>query len=153
MTISIFPADKKFRKQVIITTIICLPLCVIVYYLVSEYFRFNLQLNDPKTATHRAKNLIFYVAIINGAISSLLAAYLVLISFKIFRHNQFPTPDMRVIKDTKIKTGTRAKLIGFLLIIVAVLALSSNYLLYDQFMKLNSMLAEALKEYQPIILQ
>ena len=47
---------------------------------------------------------------------TLTGIYLLVIAFRALKAGRYPPPGMKVIKDTRIKTGTAAKTMAYLLI-------------------------------------
>jgi len=144
----IVKADKKFRVQVFITMLILLPFCALLYY----YFHQNLQkiafIENPEEGMARVQNLIFWVASTNALISSVLATYLMLLVVRTLINGQYPPPGMRVIKDTNIRSGIKAKLMAALLSFSAIVALSTNLMMYYLHQTISDLLAEIIQNQQ-----
>lgn len=141
----ILPADKKFKKQVIITLLITLPCCFVMFYLFSEYILYLLNSYNGIILITKINHLLFWIAIAIAVISSSLATYLILRAVKIFKSKQFPPPGMRVIRDTKIYTGKRAKWVGCMFVATALFVLSVNLIMYYQHHVLNNLMAQIIQ--------
>jgi hypothetical protein len=142
MNNTIVPADKKFRKQVVITLVIALPVCMGIFYGFKLYFLQFSSGPDVTLLIHRVQSMIFWIWIANGVISAWLSTRLVLWAVKTFQFNQFPPPGVRVIRDTKIKTGKSARMLGLLLIIAALIVLSTNLVLFFLHQTINDLIAQ-----------
>ena len=51
-----------------------------------------------------------------GLLITLTGGYLLLIAFRALKAGRYPPPGMKVIKDTRVKTGPQAKIMAYLLI-------------------------------------
>jgi len=140
----VLPADQKFRKKVIITLFIALPVGIGLLYGFWIYFHHvSTDTNIPRLIT-RMQTLIFWIAVVNVFVSSFLCLYLVFMSMKTFKFKMFPPPGTRVIYDTKIRTGRSAVIFGILLIAAALLVLSTNMLMYFLHHILNGLMRQVM---------
>jgi hypothetical protein len=140
MSDMILTADKKFRKQIIITLAIALPVCVAIFYDFRFYILKIPNGSDAAWLIKQVKSIIIWVSIANGAVSAWLSTRLILMAIHTFKSRRFPPPGMRVIRDTKIQTGRRAKVYGCLLIAAALFVLSTNLVLFFLHQKINGLM-------------
>ena len=70
MSDTIIPADKKFRKQVLLTLAIALPVCVGVFYGFKLYFYKLSTGSDAAGFIDQVQSVIFWISVVNGAISA-----------------------------------------------------------------------------------
>jgi hypothetical protein len=142
MSNGIITADKKFRKQVVVTLAIALPVCVGVFFAFKLYFHKVPAGSSAAGLIDRVQWIIFWISIVNGVISAWLSTRLIFISIKTFKFNQFPPPGVRVIRDTKIRTGHQARILGMMLIVAAIVVLSTNLVMYHLHQILNDLMRQ-----------
>mgnify|MGYP006301148669 CR=1 FL=1 len=81
---------------------------------------------DPDAAIQKIKGLIVGIIAVNAVLSSVFGLYFVVLAVRVFRSGQFPPPGMKVIRDTLLRTGNKARMAGVILSGAAVLVLSTN---------------------------
>jgi hypothetical protein len=140
MNDTIIAADKKFRRQIIITLAVALPVCLGIFYGFKLYFLKIPAGSDVTWLIKKVNKVILWVWVANGAISAWLSTRLAIMSMNTFKSQRFPPPGMRVIRDTKICTGRKAKIHGFLLIAAALLVLSTNLALFFLHQKIHDLM-------------
>lgn len=136
----IIPADKKLRKQVIIGILVFALVGGILIYFMFDYFEACKALahNHPELAILRIRKFLVIVMIVNALVSSALGIYFISLAIKVFRTESYPPEGMRVIRDTKLVIGKRAKQMAFGFVLIAMTALSTNlmmgyiYLIFNQ---------------------
>jgi len=133
MTDQFLPANKKYKKQVILTIIIALPVAVASFYLHTNYMHTMSSELSRTDFIEKLKVINFWILIMNAIISIGVSAYLLSLATKIIKYEMYPPPGMRLIKRTKISTGKQAKLIGALFIFSALITLSTNALLIHRY--------------------
>ena len=114
----IIPADKGLRKKTIILIIgIVLAVMIVGPYL-SGYLADLRQegVERPKSAYPRMITLMKWVLGSAALGITLAGAYLLIIAFRSLKAGRYPPPGMKVIRDTRIKTGRQAKIMAYLLI-------------------------------------
>ena len=121
-TDEIILADKGLRKKTIILVIGI----VLAAMLLGPYFNGyladlrqegeeRLDLACPKIIT-----LMKWVLGSAALLITLTGAYLLVIAFRALKAGRYPPPGMKVIKDTRVKTGRQAKIMAYLLIFNSV---------------------------------
>lgn len=84
---------------------------------------------EPDAAIQKIKGLIVGIIAVNAVLSSVFGLSFVLLAVRVFRSGQFPPPGMKVIRDTVLRTGRKAKAAGAVLSGAAVLVLSTNLII------------------------
>jgi uncharacterized protein YpmB len=121
MNQDIVRADKEFRKRFIIFLVIIVIVFVATILSMKSYLDQIAQLTreNPDLA---AKKVIFLLKWWMG-LGSLpilgLGVYQILLARRVLKSGQFPPPGMKVVRDTKIKTGGRAKKVAISLIVLS----------------------------------
>jgi hypothetical protein len=111
MNQDIVPADKELRKKFIIFIVLVTILAILIEPYVKGYIE-QIEKLSPKDPELAFKKSMFILKIALGFVSILLLSmgvYLVLLSRKILRSGQYPPPGMRVIRDTRLRTGGQAR--------------------------------------------
>jgi hypothetical protein len=114
----IIPADKGFRKKTIILVIgIVLAVMIVGPYL-SGHLADLRELGEkkPELAYSKTNTLMKWILGSAGLLITLTGGYLLLIAFRALKAGRYPPPGMKVIKDTRVKTGPQAKIMAYLLI-------------------------------------
>ncbi|QTA93714.1 hypothetical protein [Desulfonema magnum] len=139
----IIPADKKLRKQTIVALLICIPIGLFLIQSLSAYIEEfeSLIATDIELATVKIKKLLTIITVINAIFSSALALHLSSLAIKILKSGCYPPPGMRVIKDTPLQIGKKAKNIGTALIFTALLILSTNIILWYVHVMLDQLIS------------
>jgi len=144
MADNIIPADKGFRKKIILFLIFV----TMVLIIMEPHFQRHLDQieqqsqKDPELAFKQTMGVFKFCM---GFVSLLLLCvgiYLILLARRTSKSGQYPPPGMKVIRDTRIRTGAEAKSITVLMfsssvifIIFAFLVLYSPWALESKFMK------------------
>jgi hypothetical protein len=107
----IVPADKELRKKFIIFIVSVTILAIIIEPYIKGYLEQIEQLSskDPELAF---KKSMFILKVALGLVSLLLLSmgvYFILLARKTLRSGQYPPPGMKVIRETRIRTGTQTK--------------------------------------------
>ena len=117
----IIPADKELRKKFIIFIVLVTIVAIIIEPYIKGYLDQIEQLSskDPEIAF---KKSMFILKVALGLVSLLLLSmgvYFVLLARKTLRSGQYPPPGMRVIRDTRLRTGTQAKRVAISFIVLS----------------------------------
>lgn len=126
-------ADKDLKKKVVIGIVLfgILGMGMIqgmIFYL--EELK-SLATTDLESAIDRLKNVLMAVAVINAFISIGVGWHLVRIAVRTWKTERYPPEGMRVVKDTKVKTGSKAKGVAVVgLVLAVVVILSTNLSLW-----------------------
>jgi hypothetical protein len=113
----IIPADKGLRKKTIILVIgIVLAVMIVGPYL-SGYLADLRQegIERPESTYPRMIALMKWVLGSAALGITLTGAYLLIIACRSLKAGRYPPPGMKVIKDTRVKTGRQAKIMAYLL--------------------------------------
>ena len=114
----IIPADKGLRRKTIILVIgIVLAVMIGGPYL-SGYLADLRQegVERPELAYPKMITLMKWVLGSAALLITLTGVYLLVIAFRSLKAGRYPPPGMKVIKDTRVKTGRQAKIMAYLLI-------------------------------------
>ena len=117
----IVPADKEFRKRFIVFLILILIVFSVTILSVKSYLdqmgelrRENLGLAGKKAVLL----LKWWMGL--GSLPILgLAVYQIILARRILQSGRFPPPGMKMIRDTKIQTGAKAKKVAISLIVLS----------------------------------
>jgi cytochrome bd-type quinol oxidase subunit 2 len=123
MDTDVIPADKALRKKVILFLIIVVLTSLVLEPHFKAYMDQLSQLSkeDPDLALEKTMLLlkwslrVVFVALVG------MGAYLILLARRTLRSDQYPPPGMRVIRDTRLRTGNQAKKAAISLIVLAAL--------------------------------
>lgn len=124
----ILEADPAYRRKMVLALIVLAVLggaALIITKSVLDGIE-ALAAVDPDAAIQKIKRLIVGIIAVNAVLSSVFGLYFVLLAVRVFRSGQFPPPGMKVIRDTLLRTGKKAKIAGAVLSGAAVLMLSTN---------------------------
>ena len=133
MNQDIVPADKNLRKKFFIF----LGLSVIAVLIIVPYFNEYIEQikqafkENPEVAF---KKSMFVLKASLGFVSLLLlmtGVYFIILARRTLRSGQYPPPGMRVIRDTRLRTGTQAKRAAISLIVLScILIILAFFFLY-----------------------
>jgi len=114
----IIPADKGLRNKTIILVIgIVLSAMILIPYLNSYLADLRQEGEErPELAYPKMITLMKWVLGSAALGITLTGVYLLVIAFRALKAGRYPPPGMKVIKDTRIKTGRQAKTMAYLLI-------------------------------------
>jgi hypothetical protein len=124
----ILEADPAYRRKMVLALIVLAVLCGAALILTKSVLDGieALAAVDPNAAIQKIKGLIVGIIAINAVLSSVFGLYFVLLAIRVFRSDQFPPPGMKVVRDTVLRTGKKARTAGVILSGAAVLVLSTN---------------------------
>lgn len=126
----IIKADKKYRKRILLVALI---LVIIGFFLIQYLQTLSNKLSTlaekfPERVIREAVNSFKVIFFVMFLLSLGFCIYLYRLGTSILKSGQFPLPGMKVIKDTKLETGEKAKSKGRLLQIMSVLFLMMSIL-------------------------
>jgi MFS family permease len=129
----IIPADKGLRKKTIILIIGIFLAAMILGTYLNGYLA-DLRLEGEERPELVYPKLITLMKWFLGSAAigiTLTGVYLLVIAFRTLKAGRYPPPGMKVIKDTRIKTGKPAKIRAYLLLFnsVAIIVLIGVVLL------------------------
>jgi MFS family permease len=118
----IIPADKGLRKKTIILIIGIVLVAMVVGPYVNGYLADLRQegVERPELAHSKMITLMKWVLGSAALLITLTGVYLLVIAFRALKAGRYPPPGMKVIKDTRVKTGRQAKIMAYLLIFNSV---------------------------------
>ena len=128
VTPEMFPADPTLRRELTLVVIL-LALIAAVYfgYLLAEIERVRAaEAPDPSGLL---AHLQWMSVGLVGVVSAFLI-YLLSTAIKVFSSDQFPPPGARVLSDTPIRRGLRARLIAITGVILGLLSLAAALYVY-----------------------
>jgi low temperature requirement protein LtrA len=126
MNQDLLPADKEFRKRFIIFLV----LVVIVFAVAILSMKNYLDQMAPLTRENPdlgAKKVILLLKwwLGLGSLPILgLGLYQILLARRVLKSGQFPPPGMKVVRDTKIRTGNKAKKTAIALIVLSSIVIA-----------------------------
>ena len=133
MNQGVVQADKNLRKKFIIF----LGLTMIAVLLIVPYFNDYIEQikqiskENPELAF---KKSMFMLKLTLGIVSFLLlmtGVYFIILARRTFKSGQYPPPGMRMIRKTKLRTGTQAKKAALSLIVLScILIILAFFFLY-----------------------
>jgi len=106
----IISADKELRTKVLLGILLfSLAAAVLISAMASQVREITAIANlDPERALNNLKRLLILAASVNAATTIPLGAYFIWLALRILRHRRYPPQDMRVIRDTRLRTGRKA---------------------------------------------
>lgn len=144
MNQGIVPADKGLRKKIVLFLVFV----TIVFIIIEPYFEGYLDQIDQqsqKDPEFAFRELMFVFKLSMGVVSLLLLTmgfYLLLLARRISKSGRYPPPGIKVIRDTRVRTGDKAKSITMLtivssgiLILIAFLSLCIPWAFEEVFQK------------------
>jgi len=122
---TVIPADTRLRTQVIVwgTCTLVLGLACILYLNTYLDALTALHTAAPQLAAEQIQRLFFLLAIGIALLTGLLAGIVSYLAVRVLKAGQYPPPGMRVIRDTKLKTGREAKFTAIIAMTLTALAL------------------------------
>jgi len=121
MDTDLIPADKALRKKfVIFLVIIVLTSVTLEPHLKAYMDQINqLSKEDPALALKKTMLLLKWSLRVVSLALLVMGVYLILLARRTLRSGQYPPPGMRVIRDTRLRTGNQAKRAAVSLITLA----------------------------------
>ena len=136
MSQDIVRADKEFRKRFVLFLMLIVIVFVVTIVSMKSYLDQMEQLRreDPGLAGKKVVLLLKWWMGLGSLPVLGLAVYQIILARRILKSGRFPPPGMKVIRDTKIQTGAKAKKVAISLIalssIIIVIILFLVYLPY-----------------------
>ena len=157
MNQEIVRADKKFKKQFIVFLALIIIVFVVLFILLKNYLDQTVQ-QSRESPDLLFRNVIYllkwWTAV--GAVPILgFWVYQLLLARRIWMSGQYPPPGVKVIRDTKIQTGVKAKrravsiiVLSSLIFAMTLLLIYSPYILEKRLSKERTIY---LKEIAPVM--
>lgn len=122
----IVKADKALRIKFIIMTIVmaALAMALIMY---AESYRENMEVLAETSSEEAIEKLLILVYIISVTMTAMIlyvGYYLLTLFIRIYKQERIPPENMKVIRDTRIIRGKKAKnraVIGFILSLIIII--------------------------------
>lgn len=117
----IVKADNRLRIIGLILIILILLACFVTYNLFQKYYK-QVQIvaeSNPELAIVKMASILKAIVYINPIIFFLFFLYFITMGTKTYRSQQYPPPGVKVIRDTYIVEGKKAKIYGIGLWVVA----------------------------------
>lgn len=119
MNQDIVPADKSLRKRFIIFFILFTIAVILIAPYFNDYMEHIKQISkeNPELAF---KKSMFMLKLTLGIVSFLLlmtGVYFIILARRTFKSGQYPPPGMRVIRNTRLRTGAQARRAAISLIV------------------------------------
>jgi hypothetical protein len=133
MNQDIVPADKEFRKRFIIFLVLIVIVFVVTILSMKSYLDQVAQLTreNPDLAAKKVMFLLKWWMGLGSLPILGLAVYQILLARRVLNSGQFPPPGMKVVRDTKIRTGGRAKKVALSLIVLSsIIIVTTIFLVY-----------------------
>ena len=117
----IVPADKEFRKRFIVFLVLIIIVFGVAIFSVKSYLdqMGDLRRENPGLAGKKVIVLLKWWMGLGSLPILGLAVYQIHIARRILKSGQYPPPGMKVLRDTKIETGAKAKKMAISLIVLS----------------------------------
>lgn len=133
-------ADNSLRKK----TIVLLVIFVLGMMLLSPYLNNRLAAwrqaaaDNPETALARHSSLFQWLLGITALLVSAGSLYLMVVALRVLKTEQYPPPGLKVIRDTRLQTGRRAKITAYVLLVNSLILIVLVTLIFLLFTTLVS---------------
>lgn len=126
-------ADKSLRKKLILFLILFTIVVILIEPTINRYIE-QIKETSEKDPELAFKKSMVALKVSLGLVSFLLlmtGVYFIALARRTFKSGQYPPPGMRVIRDTRLRTGTQAKRAGISLIALScILIIFACFFLY-----------------------
>jgi hypothetical protein len=129
----IVPADKEYRKRFIFFLVLIVIVFAVTILSIKSYLDQMAQLTreNPNLAAEKVMFLLKWWMGLGSLPILGLAVYQILLARRVLKSGQFPPPGMKVVRDTKIKTGGKAKKVALSLIVLSsIIVVITLFLVY-----------------------
>ncbi len=116
MNQGIIPADKSYRRRIISIYVVLVLIGLVLIGWVLPLTKAYIEQLEPETAlrTLKATLVVVFLTIVP------IALYILSFGRKVMQHERFPPPGVKVIRDTKIIEGQKARVRGRLLVVLSL---------------------------------
>ncbi|MCU0578532.1 MAG: hypothetical protein MUF69_03205 [Desulfobacterota bacterium] len=138
MSSEMIPADKNLRKKIIFLLIFfVLGLMLLSPYLNARLAEWRQEAaTDPETAWVRYSSLFQWLLGLTALLVSAASVYLIVVSVRVLKSDRYPPPGWKVIRDTRLQTGRRARITAYMLMVNSVILIVLVSLIFLVFTKL-----------------
>ncbi len=121
MDTDLISADNALRKKFFLILVIVVLASIVLEPHLKAYMHQIDQLSkkDPELALEKTKLLLKWSMRVVFAALAGMGTYLILLARRTLRSGKYPPPGMRVIRDTRLRTGNQAKRAAVSLIFLA----------------------------------
>lgn len=133
MDTGVIPADKELRRKFILFLVLVTIAFLVLEPHIKGYIDQIDQLSkkNPELAVKKAMLLLKWSMGVVFLLLLGMGAYSILLARRTLKSGQYPPPGMRVIRDTRLRTGTQAKMAAVSLIVLSsVLIVFALFFLY-----------------------
>ena len=134
MSDRIIPADRELRRKVVAAVMVFSLIGAGLVFVFAAYVGKVSVEGDPETMVLKVRNMVMWLAIVNALASIAISSYLFLLAVRTYRTEQYPPERTKVIKDTPVRTGRRARYLGVLLGLTGIVILCTNILTWYLFL-------------------
>jgi len=123
-------ADKGSLKKILLVFLLVGILSLILVQYISSLVQ---QLDVVETQQMAIEKLIFIFrtsTLLFSVVLVFFGIYLFYVGVRVTKSNQFPPPGMKVFRDTKVSTGSRAKAFSILLIVSSFISIICGVIVY-----------------------
>jgi hypothetical protein len=126
MNQDILPADKEFRKRFIIFLVLIVIVFVVAILSLKNYLdqMAPLTRENPDLAVKKVMCLLKWWLGLGSLPVLGLGLYQILLARRVLKSGQFPPPGMKVVRDTRIRTGAKAKKAAISLIVLSSIVIA-----------------------------
>ncbi len=120
-------ADKSYRKKIVIALILSALAGTILLHYTKEYIDHvsrGQSLDHQYQAIEHMMSLIKVMKVAALTVFAIAGIYWISLGYRILKYNRFPPPGMKVVRDTKMRKGSSAKMMAYGLFAGAVLLLT-----------------------------
>jgi hypothetical protein len=163
MSQNIVPADKEFRKRFIIFLGLIAIVFVVAILSMKNYLDQIAEQTrgNPDLAVEKALVLLKWWLGLGSLPILGLGLYQILLARKVLKTGQFPPPGMKVVRDTKIRTGNKAKKAAISLIVLSSIVIAITlflvywpYALEKKLLKKRNLREQtSTRLFQPLVLR
>ena len=133
-------ADRQIRKRMILLVVveILLGLVLILWFYTYLETLLTIGAEAPETAMNKVLNLLGIVLTIVAISLIGFSFYILKVAFMVFRSSRFPPPGMRVIKDTRVVEGRKARFRAVLFLLISALMIAASALMPYFYIKIRN---------------
>jgi len=122
---NILRADKKTRIVYLIIILVLVIAAFLIYTALQNYYQHlnSIAEDHPEEALTKVMKQVQIMIVVNPIIIAIFMLYFIILGVKTYQGRQFPPRGVKVIRDTKLVTGGKARKYAYGLWAVSVLLL------------------------------